>query len=103
MGKAPASRTHSKRFAPEHAMVNELAPAFGVRRACSRFFVADDAPWEKRRQAARTPNASRPSTPWVNELAPAFGVRRACSRFFVADDAPWEKRRQAARTPNASR
>src|SRR6266446_1563604 len=35
--KAPASRTHSKRFATKGARADKLAPAFGVRPACRRF------------------------------------------------------------------
>src|SRR5712691_5392838 len=41
----------------------------------------------KRRQAGRTPNASRQSTPG-EEFAPAFGVRPACRRFRTARHAP---------------
>src|SRR5439155_4400491 len=79
--KAPASRTHSKRFA-ELGDIWHVAPAFGVRGACSRFLEGQQ--WSrampKRRQAGRTPNASRNSETFGTsrqrlecvELAPAF-------------------------------
>src|SRR5882724_6005252 len=37
LAKAPASRTHSKRFATKHTRAVKLALAFGVRPACRRF------------------------------------------------------------------
>src|SRR5439155_13683234 len=80
--KAPASRTQSKRFA-ELGDIWHVAPAFGVRGACSRFWEGHQ--WSravpKRRQAGRSPNASRNSETLGTsrqrlecaELAPAFG------------------------------
>src|SRR5438552_5326044 len=62
--KAPASRTHSKRFA-ELGDIWHIAPGFGVRGACSRFLKGQQRSWAmpKRRQAGRTPNASRNPRP----------------------------------------
>ena len=82
VAKAPASRAHSKRFA-ELGDIWYVAPAFGVRGACSRFWEGQQRSraMPKRRQAGRSPNASRNSETFGTsrqrlecvELAPAFG------------------------------
>src|SRR5438046_10389153 len=60
--KAPASRTHSKRFA-ELGDSWHVAPAVGERGACSRFVKGQQrsGAMQKRRQAGRTQNAARKS------------------------------------------
>src|SRR5439155_9501367 len=72
--KAPASRTHCKRFA-ELGGAWYVAPAFGVRGACSRFTKRGQQCW--RCESAGKPGAVQTLRGTRRQLAPRARIRSA--------------------------